>query len=62
MMSVVEFPVNKMENLAEAADCELYDWCSDKIELGIDPLFLVGILQYNIHHILTDMVEEEYRD
>lgn len=59
-MTIIEFPVEKMEVLAQTADCELFDWCSDKIELGLDPLFLVGILQYNIHYIMTDMIEEEY--
>jgi hypothetical protein len=58
-MDVIEFPVDKMEVLAETADCELSDWCFDKIELGLDPVFLVGILQHNIHYILTDMIEEE---
>ena len=59
MMTVVEFPVNKMDALAELADSELNDWCVEKVEQGLDPVYLVGILQYNAHYMLTNMVEEE---
>jgi len=58
-MSVVEFPVNKMDALAELADSELNDWCVEKVEQGLDPVYLVGILQYNVHYMLANMVEEE---
>jgi len=58
-MSIVEFPVNKMVALAETADCELTEWCLEKIEQGLDPVYLVGILQYQMHYILTDMIEEK---
>ena len=58
-MSVVEFPVNKMDALAELADSELNDWCVEKVEQGLDPVYLVGILQYNAHYMLANMVEEE---
>ena len=59
MMTVVEFPVNKMDALAELADSELNDWCVEKVEQGLDPVYLVGILQYNAHYMLANMVEEE---
>jgi hypothetical protein len=59
MMTIVEFPVNKMDSIAEQADAELYEWCLEKIEQGLDPVYLVGILQYNAHYMLTNMVEEE---
>ena len=59
MMSVVEFPINKMDALAELADSELNDWCVEKVEQGLDPVYLVGILQYNVHYMLANMVEEE---
>ncbi len=59
MMTVVEFPVNKMDALAELADSELNDWCVEKVEQGLDPVYLIGILQYNAHYMLTNMVEEE---
>jgi hypothetical protein len=59
MMTVVEFPVNKMDALAELADSELNDWCVEKVEQGLDPVYLVGILQYNVHYMLANMVEEE---
>ena len=59
MMTVVEFPINKMDALAELADSELNDWCVEKVEQGLDPVYLVGILQYNAHYMLTNMVEEE---
>jgi len=59
MMSVVEFPVNKMDALAELADSELNEWCVEKVEQGLDPVYLVGILQYNVHYMLANMVEEE---
>ena len=59
MMSVVEFPVNKMDALAELADSELNEWCVEKVEQGLDPVYLVGILQYNTHYILANMIEEE---
>jgi len=59
MMSVVEFPVNKMDALAELADSELNDWCVEKVEQGLDPVYLVGILQYNVHYMLANMIEEE---
>jgi len=58
-MSVVEFPINKMDALAELADSELNDWCVEKVEQGLDPVYLVGILQYNVHYMLANMVEEE---
>ena len=58
-MTVVEFPINKMDALAELADSELNDWCVEKVEQGLDPVYLVGILQYNAHYMLTNMVEEE---
>ena len=58
-MSVVEFPVNKMDALAELADSELNEWCVEKVEQGLDPVYLVGILQYNAHYMLANMVEEE---
>ena len=58
-MSVVEFPVNKMDALAELADSELNAWCVEKVEQGLDPVYLVGILQYNVHYMLANMVEEE---
>jgi len=58
-MSVVEFPVNKMDALAELADSELNDWCVEKVEQGLDPVYLVGILQYNVHYMLANMIEEE---
>jgi len=58
-MSVVEFPVNKMDALAELADSELNEWCVEKVEQGLDPVYLVGILQYNVHYMLANMVEEE---
>jgi hypothetical protein len=59
MMTVVEFPVNKMDALAELADSELNEWCVEKVEQGLDPVYLVGILQYNVHYMLANMVEEE---
>jgi hypothetical protein len=59
MMSVVEFPINKMDALAELADSELNEWCVEKVEQGLDPVYLVGILQYNVHYMLANMVEEE---
>ncbi len=59
MMTVVEFPINKMDALAELADSELNEWCVEKVEQGLDPVYLVGILQYNVHYMLTNMVEEE---
>tara|TARA_A100000171_G_scaffold48493_1_gene56039 strand:+ start:1771 stop:1950 length:180 start_codon:yes stop_codon:yes gene_type:complete len=59
MMTVVEFPINKMDALAELADSELNDWCVEKVEQGLDPVYLVGILQYNVHYMLANMVEEE---
>ena len=59
MMSVVEFPINKMDALAELADSELNEWCVKKVEQGLDPVYLVGILQYNVHYMLANMVEEE---
>lgn len=59
MMTVVEFPINKMDALAELADSELNEWCVEKVEQGLDPVYLVGILQYNAHYMLTNMVEEE---
>ena len=59
MMTIVEFPVNKMDALAELADSELNDWCVEKVEQGLDPVYLVGILQYNAHYMLANMVEEE---
>jgi hypothetical protein len=59
MMTVLEFPVNKMDALAELADSELNDWCVEKVEQGLDPVYLVGILQYNVHYMLANMVEEE---
>jgi len=59
MMTVVEFPVNKMDALAELADSELNDWCVEKVEQGLDPVYLVGILQYNVHYMLANMIEEE---
>ena len=59
MMTVVEFPVNKMDALAELADSELNNWCVEKVEQGLDPVYLVGILQYNVHYMLANMVEEE---
>jgi len=58
-MSVVEFPVNKMDALAELADSELNEWCVEKVEQGLDPVYLVGILQYNAHYMLANMIEEE---
>ena len=58
-MTVVEFPVNKMDALAELADSELNEWCVEKVEQGLDPVYLVGILQYNVHYMLANMVEEE---
>jgi len=58
-MTVVEFPVNKMDALAELADSEVNDWCIEKVEQGLDPVYLVGILQYNVHYMLANMVEEE---
>ena len=58
-MTVVEFPVNKMDALAELADSELNEWCVEKVEQGLDPVYLVGILQYNAHYMLANMVEEE---
>ncbi len=58
-MTVVEFPINKMDALAELADSELNDWCVEKVEQGLDPVYLVGILQYNVHYMLANMVEEE---
>jgi len=58
-MSVVEFPINKMDALAELADSELNEWCVEKVEQGLDPVYLVGILQYNVHYMLANMVEEE---
>ncbi len=58
-MTVVEFPINKMDALAELADSELNEWCVEKVEQGLDPVYLVGILQYNAHYMLTNMVEEE---
>jgi len=58
-MTVVEFPVNKMDALAELADSELNDWCVEKVEQGLDPVYLVGILQYNVHYMLANMIEEE---
>jgi hypothetical protein len=48
-----------MDSIAEQADAELYEWCLEKIEQGLDPVYLVGILQYNAHYMLTNMVEEE---
>jgi len=59
MMTVVEFPVNKMDALAELADSELNEWCVEKVEQGLDPVYLVGILQYNAHYMLANMIEEE---
>jgi hypothetical protein len=59
MMTVVEFPVNKMDALAELADSELNEWCVEKVEQGLDPVYLVGILQYNVHYMLANMIEEE---
>jgi hypothetical protein len=59
MMTVVEFPINKMDALAELADSELNEWCVEKVEQGLDPVYLVGILQYNVHYMLANMVEEE---
>ena len=56
---IIEFPVSNMAALAEEADCELTEWCADKVEQGLHPVYLVGILQYMIHYILTDMIEEE---
>jgi len=58
-MTVVEFPVNKMDALAELADSELNEWCVEKVEQGLDPVYLVGILQYNVHYMLANMIEEE---
>lgn len=58
-MTVVEFPVNKMDAIAELADSELNDWCVEKVEQGLDPVYLVGILQYNVHYMLANMIEEE---
>ena len=58
-MTVLEFPVNKMDALAELADSELNEWCVEKVEQGLDPVYLVGILQYNVHYMLANMVEEE---
>ena len=58
-MTVVEFPVNKMDALAELADSELNEWCVEKVEQGLDPGYLVGILQYNVHYMLANMVGEE---
>ena len=58
-MTVGEFPVNKMDALAELADSELNEWCVEKVEQGLDPVYLVGILQYNVHYMLANMVEEE---
>jgi len=58
-MTVVEFPINKMDALAELADSELNEWCVEKVEQGLDPVYLVGILQYNVHYMLANMVEEE---
>ena len=58
-MTVVEFPVNKMDALAELADSELNEWCVEKVEQGLDPVYLVGILQYNAHYMLANMIEEE---
>jgi len=55
-MSVVEFPVNKMDALAELADSELNEWCVEKVEQGLDPVYLVGILQYNAHYMLANMI------
>ena len=58
-MAVIEFPVNKMDALAELADSELNEWCVEKVEQGLDPVYLVGILQYNVHYMLANMIEEE---
>jgi hypothetical protein len=59
MMTIVEFPVNKMDSIAEQADAELYEWCLEKIEQGLDPVYLSGVLQYNSAYLLSSMIEEE---
>jgi len=56
---IIDFPVSNMQAIAETADCELTEWCLEKIEQGLDPVYLVGILQYQMQYILTDMIEEE---
>jgi hypothetical protein len=58
-MKVIDFPLNKMDSVAEAADVELYEWCVDKMEQGLDPVYLSGILQYNSVFLLSSLIEEE---
>ena len=58
-MEVIEFPINKMDAIAEQADAELYEWCLEKMEQGLDPVYLSGVLQYNSVYLLSSMIEEE---
>ena len=58
-MEVIDFPINKMDSIAEQADAELYEWCLKKIEQGLDPVYLSGVLQYNSAYLLSSMIEEE---
>jgi hypothetical protein len=58
-MKVIDFPLNKMDSVAEAADVELSEWCAEKIDQGLDPIYLSGILQYNSVFLLSSLIEEE---
>ena len=58
-MEVIEFPINKMDSIAEQADAELYEWCLEKMQQGLDPVYLSGVLQYNSAYLLSSIIEEE---
>jgi hypothetical protein len=48
-----------MDSIAEQADAELYEWCLEKMQQGLDPVYLSGVLQYNSVYLLSSMIEEE---
>lgn len=62
MPEVVKFPDNSMlriNGLAEEADQELTQWCFHRLEQGIPPLHLVGILQYNMQIVMSSIGDED---
>ena len=44
-MDTIPFPDTRTERLSEAAMDELSEWAEEKIETGISPIILIGLLE-----------------
>jgi hypothetical protein len=62
MSEVIEFPPQSVEGLEDFAievELELDTLCAGLMEQGIPPIYLVGMLQSQIHYILAALQEED---